>query len=63
MRRWKISDLIVLALVCGIGFAEGSQIGIVFGLLCAVLAWWLFEPSGRGPREAEGRHGTESGGS
>jgi hypothetical protein len=31
--------------------AEGSQMGIVLGLLCAILAWWLFEPPGSGPRE------------
>jgi hypothetical protein len=134
MPRWKLSDLIVLVLVCGIGFAayrlfwllppslntrfflssflsllataslgsfyayprwrracqgfatfawlelvfvvwggfwvrspqdarqvvEGSQMGMVFGLLCAVLAWWLFEPPGSGPREAEGRQGLET---
>ena len=42
--------------------AEGSQIGVVFGLLCALLAWWLFEPPGGCPREVEGRHESESGG-
>ncbi len=42
--------------------AEGSQIGVMFGLLCALLAWWLFEPPGSGPREPEGRQGSESGG-
>lgn len=133
MPRWKISDLILLVLVCGIGFAayrlfwllppspnrrfflssflsllamaslgsfyayprwrracqgfavfgwlelvfvvwggfwvratqdarqvaEGSQMGMVFGLICAILAWWLFEPPGSRPREAEGGKGSE----
>jgi hypothetical protein len=36
---------------------EGSQMGIVFGILCAILAGWLFEP----PSEQRGqRSGTET---
>jgi hypothetical protein len=28
--------------------AEGSQIGMLFGVLTGILAWWLFEPPSTG---------------